>query len=95
MSKRVLLELSRNAPCLQVELAWVRQHWVHARVEEVGSMGLAALFVAAITVLAVAVSIIYGAFVGLARLGRLLWRLLVVPEDEQPAQVEPTQASPR
>ena len=58
-------------------------------------MGLAALFVGAITVLTVAVSIIYGTFVGLARLGRLLWRLFVVPEGERPAQVEPAQASPR
>ena len=58
-------------------------------------MGLAALVVGAIIVLAVAVSIVYGTLVGLARLGRLLWRLFVVPEGERPAQVELAQASPR
>ena len=57
-------------------------------------MGLAALIVGAVIALAIAVCIVYGACVGLARFARLLWRLLVVPEGGRTAGVAVASASP-
>ncbi len=57
-------------------------------------MGLAALVVVAVIALAIAVSIVYGTFVGLARLGQFLWRLLVAPEGGRNAEVATARASP-
>ncbi len=45
-------------------------------------MGIAAVVVGGLIALAIAVAIIYGIFVGLARAGRFMWRLLV-PEAAQ------------
>ncbi len=57
-------------------------------------MGLAALAVGAMIAVAIAMCIVYGTFVGLARFGRFLWRLLVVPEGGRNAGVEGARASP-
>lgn len=43
-------------------------------------MGFAALVVGGLIALAIAVAIVYGIFVGLARFARFLWHLLVGPE---------------